>query len=134
MTTSYLVKDFMTTSVTTLSPDMEIVRALNVLIDKNISGAPVMDARGNLVGMFTERDCMRVILNAAYHQEYGGLVKEIMATGVKVVTPSDSIVDIARRFYEERYQRYPVLDGNVLVGQISRSDVIRALGNAWNRQ
>jgi len=124
----------MTTNVTTLSPDMEIVRALNLLIDKNISGAPVMDDNGDLVGMFTERDCMRVILNAAYHQEYGGIVKEIMATGVKVVTPNDSIVDIARRFYEERYQRYPVMDGDLLVGQISRSDVIRALGNAWNRQ
>jgi CBS domain-containing protein len=131
MTASYFVKDFMTTSVTTLSPEMEIVRALNVLIDKNISGAPVMDDSGDLVGMFTERDCMRVILNAAYHREYGGLVREIMATGVKVVTPNDSIISIARRFYDEPYQRYPVMDGDVLVGQISRSDVIRALGNVW---
>lgn len=126
-----LVKDYMSTRLTLLRPDMEIQHAVHVLLESRVSGAPVVDAGGALVGLLTERDCMKVVLNAAYHHEYGGTVGELMVTDVEVMAPNDNIADAARRFYEQRYLRYPVLDGAALVGQISRSDVMRALGDVW---
>jgi CBS domain-containing protein len=126
-----LVKDYMVRRLTTLAPETEILRAVHTLIEKDIAGAPVVDADGALIGVLTEKDCMRVLLNATYHSEYGGTVADFMSTDVEVMGPDDSIVDAARRFLEYRYHRYPVLENNRLVGQISRRDVMRALGDAW---
>jgi CBS domain-containing protein len=126
-----LVKDYMTRRLTTLEPDVEILRAVHTLIKSDIAGAPVVDENGMLIGMLTEKDCMRVVLSATYHSEYGGTVADFMTTDVEVMSPDDSIVDAARRFLEQRYHRYPVLDDKRLVGQISRRDVLRAIGDAW---
>ena len=126
-----LVKDCMARRLITLRPDMEILNALHKLVDQDIAGAPVVNDDGRLIGVLTEKDCMKVALNAAYHSEYGGIVADFMSADVEVMAPEDSIVDAARRFLEKRYHRYPVVDNGVLVGQISRRDVMRALGEAW---
>jgi len=62
MTRSMLVKDYMSKRVVTLLPEMEILRAAHVLIRHDISGAPVLDKHATLVGILTERDCMRVAI------------------------------------------------------------------------
>jgi CBS domain-containing protein len=126
-----LVKDYMTRRLVTLEPDIEILHALHTLVDNDIAGAPVVDKDGALIGMLTEKDCMKVALNATYHSEYGGIVADFMSKDVEVMSPDDNIVDAARRFLERRYHRYPVVDNNRLVGQISRRDVMRALGDTW---
>jgi len=119
--------DYMTASLVTFSPDMEILRAIALLVEKRISGAPVVDEHGNLVGVLSEQDCMRVALNAGYHEEYGGRVSEFMSTEVETVDAETSILELAEKFVNARYRRYPVLEDNRLVGQISRRDVLRAL-------
>jgi CBS domain-containing protein len=131
MLRTILVKDYMARRLTTLTPDTEILRAVHTLIKNDISAAPVIDKDGALIGILTEKDCMRVVLNACYHSEYGGTVADFMSAEVETMSPNDSIVDAARRFLDKRYHRYPVLDNNRLVGQISRRDVLRALGDAW---
>lgn len=126
-----LVKDYMARHLVTLQPDHEVMHAVHTLIENNISGAPVIDKDGKLAGVLTEKDCMQVILDATYYSEYGGLVSDFMTTEVEVMDAEDSIVEAAERFINKRYHRYPVLDNNRLVGQISRGDVIRALGDLW---
>jgi CBS domain-containing protein len=126
-----LVRDYMTRRLTVLKPDMEIQQAVQQLLENKVSGAPVVDDHGILVGILTERDCLKVVLNATYHYEYGGTVAEFMVTGVEVMAPDDNIVDAAKRFCDYRFLRYPVLDNGRLVGVISRSDVMRALGDVW---
>ena len=125
------VKDYMARHLVTLQLNDEVLHAVNTLVEHNISGAPVVDKDGKLVGILTEKDCMQVILDATYHSEYGGLVSEYMSSDVEVMNAGDSIVEAAERFLKKPYQRYPVMDDNRLVGQISRGDVIRALGDAW---
>jgi len=73
-----LVKDHMATDLVTLHPEMEILRAAQVLISCDISGAPVLDRHGRLAGILTERDCIRVAVHAGYHGEPGGLVRDFM--------------------------------------------------------
>jgi CBS domain-containing protein len=128
---SILVRDYMTRRLVTLAPQTEILRALHTLIKKDISGAPVVNESGVLVGIVTERDCMQVALNATYHSEYGGVVADFMSSPVVSISPDESIVDVAKRFLETRYHRYPVVENGRLIGQISRRDVMRALGDAW---
>ena len=126
-----LIRDYMSRTLVKLRPEMEILQAVHKLIDGRVSGAPVVDDGDAVVGMLTERDCMKVVLNAAYHQEYGGLVEEFMSENIETMDPETSIVDAAKKFYEKTYLRYPVVDNGRLVGVISRSDVMRAMGDHW---
>ena len=125
------VRDYMARHLVTLRPDDEVIRAINILIKNKIAGAPVLDEDGNLVGLLTEKDCMQVVINATYHSEYAGLVSDFMSTDVEVMDAEETVVNAANRFLNKRYHRYPVMHDNRLVGQISRADVIRALGDAW---
>lgn len=125
------VRDCMTRRVVTLTPQTEVLQALHTLVAKDIAGAPVVDESGALVGMFTEKDCMQVALNATYHSEYGGVVADFMAAPAISINPDEGIVDVAKRFLKKRYHRYPVVENGRLIGVISRRDVMRALGKAW---
>ena len=125
------VRDYMTRDVVTLKPDMDVLQAIAILLKHNISGAPVVGPGGELLGMLTERDCMRVGLDAAFHQQSGGTVADYMATDVITVSAEESIVDTVRRFYDGYYLRYPVVDSSGLVGVISRSDLMRVIGEYW---
>ncbi|WP_405231923.1 CBS domain-containing protein [Lentisalinibacter salinarum] len=124
---SVLVKDWMAANLVTLKPDMDVMDALARLVEARIAGAPVVDHHGNLVGMLSEFDCMKVALDSSYHGEWGGRVSEFMTKNVITVPADMSIIDLARRFQESRLRRFPVMDDTRLVGQISRRDVLRAL-------
>ena len=121
----------MTTDIITLDPEMDVLQAIHILLRHGISGAPVVDSDNNLVGMLTERDCMKVALDAAFHQQSGGTVEDFMISDVTVVPAEELIITTARRFYDGKYLRYPVVDGTGLVGVISRSDVMRVIGEHW---
>ncbi len=131
MSARLAVRDYMTRDVVTLKPDMDVLQAIAILLKHNISGAPVVGPGGELLGMLTERDCMRVGLDAAFHQQSGGTVADYMATDVITVSAEESIVDTVRRFYDGYYLRYPVVDSSGLVGVISRSDLMRVIGEYW---
>lgn len=124
---SATVKDYMSGKLVTFRPDTDVLDAIHELVKHGISGAPVIDDTGNLVGMLSEFDCMKVVLTAGYHGEPGGPVSDLMATDVKTVRAEVSIVDMADIFMNSGLRRYPVINGNRLVGQISRRDVLRAL-------
>ncbi len=131
MLEKFCVRHYMARQLTTFEPENEILHAVYMLTQNNISGAPVVDQDKQLIGILTEKDCMQVVLNATYHSEYGGVVADFMTADVEVMSSEDSIVEAAERFLEQPYHRYPVLENKRLVGQISRSDVLRALGDAW---
>ncbi len=121
------VKDYMVENPVTFTADMEILQAIHALVEQRISGAPVIDERGDLIGMLSEQDCMKAALNAAYHGELGGKVSEFMNHEVSTIDADASIADVAAMFMTAPYRRYPVVAGNRVVGQISRRDVLRAL-------
>ena len=122
-----MVKDYMSANLVILSPSMSILEAARRLVERRISGAPVLDQQGNLVGLLSEKDCMRIALHAGYHSEAAGTVAEYMHKEVKTVDADRSIVDVAMMFIDDGYRRYPVMKDGRLVGQISRRDVLKAL-------
>ncbi len=126
-----LVRDHMTREVITLTPQTEILKALTVLAANKIAGAPVLDAEGAMVGILTEKDCIRSALEATYHSAYAGLVRDFMSDDVVSVHPDDGLFQVAERFLERSYHRYPVVEDRKLVGVISRRDVMQALAKSW---
>lgn len=124
---SILVKDYMSRTLVKFKPETKVLDAVHELVKHRIAGAPVVDDAGNLVGMLSELDCLKVALQAGYHGDYGGPVSEYMSKNVETVNAEMSIVDLASKFLNTRYRRFPVTDKNRLIGQISRRDVLRAL-------
>ena len=116
------VRQYMAANLVTFSPDMEILDAIHQLVEKRISGATVVDEHGNVVGILSEQDCMKVALHAGYHGERGGRVSEYMSTNVHTIDADTSILELAELFLNAPYRRYPVMEDNRLVGQISRRD------------
>jgi len=126
------VREFMATDVMTVTPDTDIMRAVHLLVAKDVSGVPVVDADGRVLGILTERDCIDVALQAGYHDDPGGNVERYMTTPVRTVTPDSSLMDLAEVFASSSFRRCPVVEGDRLVGMIGRRDVLRALaGGSW---
>lgn len=120
------VKDYMSASLVHLMPDTDVLRAIHLLLENNVSGAPVTDRLGNVVGFLSEKDCLAVAMEAGYHEEWGGQVAEYMTSEVITVDSDATILEVARIFHQTSFKALPVMDDNRLVGQITRSDVLRA--------
>lgn len=130
---SIAIKDYMSSSLIMFTPEMEIFKAIQVLVKNRISGAPVINQRGDLVGQLSEKDCMKVAINAGYHEQYGGKVQDYMTDQVVTVEAKSTIIDLVKLFLEKGPRRYSVVEDNRLVGQISRRDVLRALVDIYKR-
>jgi CBS domain-containing protein len=117
----------MSGKLVTFTPETDVLDAIHELVHHRIAGAPVVDSHGTLVGMLSEFDCLNVVLKAGYHGEPGGPVADLMTTDVKTVEADMSIIELTQLFMESGFRRYPVMKDNMLVGQISRKDVLRAL-------
>lgn len=127
MSDTNTVSTCMSANLVTLNPDMDIMEAVQTLTERGIAGAPVVDDLGNFVGLLAERDCVEAVLKAGYYGEWGGCVSEYMQTDVRTVDAATSIVDAARLFIETSLRGFPVMDNNCIVGQLNRSDLLRAL-------
>lgn len=125
------VADYMTRRIVTLSPDTSVHAALRLLVAHAISGAPVVDARGEVVGMLTGRDVLGAVFRASYHKDAGGTVADSMSRDVQTVEAEADVTEVIERFLESPYRRFPVLAGTQLVGVISRHDVLRAIEEMW---
>lgn len=126
-----VVADHMTREVITLSPSTTVHAALRLLLANDISGAPVVDDRGEVVGMLTGRDVIGAIFNASYHKDLGGTVADYMSRDVESVDAETEVMAVIERFMRSRFRRFPVLAGTRLVGVISRRDVLRAIEERW---
>lgn len=121
----------MTPDPVTLPPEMEVNRAVAVLLRRRISGAPVVDETGALVGILTARDCFRAVLHASYHQELSGRVADHMSGPVETLDVGTGLIAAAERFLAAPYRRFPVTREGRLVGIVSRLDLLAALAQGW---
>jgi len=126
------VRDYMTTEVLTIEPQVEIMRAIHLLVERDVSGILVVDEQKRLLGILTERDCIRTAIEGGYFDETGGVVGDFMSAPVQSVSPDDSLLDVAELFADSPFRRCPVVAEGRLVGLIGRRDVLRALkSGAW---
>lgn len=124
------VTKFMATKLVTFTPDLDIGEAIDVLLKKKISGAPVVDEKGKLIGMLSEVDCLRILLEGPYNKEPAKTVvcvSDYMSTEVTTISSEKTILDAAYLFINSGLKRLPILENGELVGQISRVDVLQAV-------
>jgi len=126
---AFTARDYMSRKFVTFSPDMDILEAVDQIVQNNISGGPVIDRLGNLVGVLSEIDCGRAALLGAYHGSWSGRVSEVMRQDFRTVDIDDSIMHIASMFGTQDnyyYRGMPVMKHNRVVGRIILRDVLRA--------
>ncbi len=124
------IADYMSKRLVTLTENTNVVDAVKQLLDHKITGAPVVDQRGRLLGMFSEKDVMRIVLETVYNQSMSGKVGDYMSTEVISVDAESSIVDLAEKFEQTTVRSFPVFQDNELVGIVSRTDILRALASS----
>ncbi|GIZ11278.1 CBS domain-containing protein [Pseudomonas sp. NCCP-436] len=127
MLSSIKVRDYMTRHLVTFRAETDLFCAIHRLLEHRISGAPVVNEQGELIGLLSEGDCLNGILSGAYYEATGGTVGAYMTRAVETVSPETDIIEVSQRFLRGHRRRFPVVEEGRLVGQISRSDVLRAV-------
>ncbi len=142
-------KDVMTTDVISVAPDASVLEALRLMLQHQISGLPVVDRNGDLVGIVTEGDFLRRTetgterkrprwleflvgpgtLARDYVRSHARRVNEVMTYDVETVTEEAQLGDIVNLMEKRRIKRVPVLRDGRLVGIVSRANLLRALAS-----
>lgn len=125
------IENYMATELVCFSPNEDIIVAMRGLLDKHLSGAPVLDESGKLVGILSQKDCLAIAYNTAYHQDWGGRVDQYMSREVEHIDADLSVLEVADRFLHSNYRRFPVMRDGRLLGLISRHDIMRALDEIY---
>jgi CBS domain-containing protein len=144
------VKDIMTTDLITLTLDMDIVTAGNILLENKINGAPVLDENGGLVGILCQSDLIAQqkklpiptvftlldsVIQLTSKKQIEKQVRKITALTVSdamtpnpvTVNPDSMLETVAALMIESNFHTLPVLDNGRLVGIIGKEDILRNL-------
>jgi CBS domain-containing protein len=139
--------EVMTRTVVSIRPDASILEAARMMLHHKVSGLPVVDPNGALVGVVTEGDFLRRAeiggqrqrphwiefftspgrLADEYVHANGRKVQEVMSTEVCTVTEETILPEIARLMEDHGIKRVPIMQGNELVGIVTRADLLRAV-------
>ncbi len=124
MTPRVQVQELMTTSLVLARPEMGVHQAAGLLLDHHISGLPVVDATGALVGIVTEQDCLRFAFQNDYYQGPGRTVAEAMTKAPETLDAEADVMTAIDLFLKRPYRQFPVVRAGALVGILSRRDAL----------
>ncbi|MCY3998767.1 MAG: CBS domain-containing protein [Flavobacteriaceae bacterium] len=122
-----LVSDLMARNLVTFSPEQTLQDVIRAFIKHRISGGPVVDRSGKIIGIISDADCMKQISDSRYFNMpfINRKVELLMSKTVITIQNDQTIFDAASLFYNTKLHRFPVLDKRGrLVGQISLRDVL----------
>ena len=117
----------------TLAPDTALVEAIDDLVAKGAAGAPVVDAHGRLMGVLTEKDCLRVLARIAYGHTTGGVVADFMSPIKSALDPDMDLLSVANTFLQCNFPVLPVVEDGRPLGRVSRQDLLRAVQTFLHR-
>ena len=124
------VREIMTKNLITFRAEEDLYAAIDKLLEAGVSGAPVIDENHQLIGILSQKDCIRVLANGVFHSRPAGPVSEYMTEVVMTIDPDTDIFTLADIFLNNVYRRVPVVEDDRVVGQVSRRDVLMAIQNA----
>jgi len=127
---SLKVKDYMSHQAVTFTPSMSLSAALEKVLKSRHLGGPVINENHEVIGFLSEQDLLDKLIKVSYHCQDTHIVSDCMYQEVLSVSPEMSIIELADMMKIGKPKVYPVVDGKKLVGIISRSDVLRAIGQS----
>lgn len=121
-------RDWIQKSPFNLAPDDDLFDALERLAKYHVAAAPVIDSHGKLIGMLTEKDCLRVLSTVAYEGDIKeGRVADYQSPIRVVLQPSMDLFRVAETFLATNFPTLPVVDDGRLIGLISRQAMLRGI-------
>ncbi len=133
MNSAYKVSDWMRDPPVVLHPDDGLPAAMERLQKARVSAAPVVDADGSVVGLLSDKDCLRIASHWAMEGVAGGSVAEAMSDPPAGLGPDLDVFGAASCFLGNHFVALPVLRDGVLVGEVQRRDLLRAILQ-WSRE
>jgi CBS domain-containing protein len=130
---SLKVKDYMSHQAVTFTPEMSLSAALEKVLKSEHLGGPVINENKEVVGFLSEQDLLDKLIKVSYYCQDTHIVSDCMYQEVLSVTPDMSIIALADMMKVGKPKVYPVVEGKKLVGIISRSDVLRAIGQSIDK-
>jgi len=122
------ISEYMDTTVPTLSPETRIIEAVDYLLHHQVTGAPVVDSSGALVGIITETDLLKLLAGGVDGEPpTEATVAEFMTADVITVPPAVDIYYVAGTFLANKFRRLPVVEDGKIVGAITRYDLLRVV-------
>lgn len=142
-----IASDVMTRNVISIDPDQTVLQAARLMLQHRISGLPVLDKSGRLVGILSEGDFLRRRetkterqrsrwleflmgpgrIASEYTHSHGSKVGEVMTTDLQTVDENASLEEIVELMEKHRIKRVPVMSGSILVGIVTRSNLMHAM-------
>jgi CBS domain-containing protein len=140
------VRDVMTTNVISVTKYENIMHVANILTEKNISGLPVVDKEGSVIGIITQADILSMVGVGREHtfkdllkymlgeklpeRRVGHFVGDIMTSPALTISPDANVAEAVRIMEEKRIRRVTVVnEKNELLGIITRADILKAVIN-----
>jgi CBS domain-containing protein len=123
-------RELMATNLLVFRPEQPILEAIEQLIKRRVSGAPVIDEDEALVGVLSELDCLRMLASDEFYLEQHdecASVRQFMTSGGRTISPDLGIYAISHYFLTGPIRRLPVVEKDKLIGQVSRRDVLRGM-------
>lgn len=130
-------RELMTTRLLVFKRDQTILEAMRLLLKWGVSGAPVVSESGELVGILSELDCLRMLASDEFYVEFeeeGACVEDFMTKAGQTIPPELGIYAISHYFLTCPIRRLPVVQGGKLIGQVSRRDVLRGMQHMSGRR
>ena len=122
------IGEFMDAVVPSLSPETEIMKAVDFLLRHRVTGAPVVDSEGALLGIITETDLLKLVTEGIQGQPpTEATVADYMTPDVMTVPPTVDIYYVAGIFLNNEFRRLPVIEDGKIFGAITRFDLLRVI-------
>ena len=120
-----IAREIMTRNVYTISPEASVQEVAQLLSRKSISGVPVIDKDGKIIGIVTEADIIGKV------NRVGMCVADIMSPEIIFVTEETRVGEIAMLLVERNIKRVPVMRDGALVGIVCRADIVHAVAQGY---
>lgn len=127
MLKSVSCRDYMSEDPVTFLPGTNIFTVIHELLVHKISGATVVDKDRNILGVISQGDCLKAILDGTYHGYVNGTVDEVMSKAVDTISPNVDVINVAQQLLANKRARLPVVEDGKFIGQISIRSILRAV-------